>query len=268
MNETAQMPTDFRSLIRRLGIVGRLAALLALLAAIVFVLSLRGLGRALFVPSAREAKRMADDQMTKLVADYSASMDGHVKQFDGRSVFFVPSPPVPPPPAAPPKTEEDNKPPPPPTKPASYGGPKLIGMVNGVAWFDDGKRLSAGSEAKDDLKVKEIQAPWGAVVEWKGVEFKISLLEHDSVIWSKAKDAPKDAAAKDIKELAKETSASDVKPNDKPGAPPETKPEPSPETKPNEPKPVPPPSTEPKPDQPKPEEPKPGEPKPAEPKQE
>src|ERR1043165_1118131 len=188
-------PVTPRALLARLGMVGRVAAVLLLLGAIVFVLSLRGLGRAVLVPSAKEAEKINKENRDKLVADYASSMDGHLKQFNGRSVFFVPS--------APPKKEEPKpepiedkpKPDPTPPKPATYGGPKLIAMINGVAWFDDGKKLTVADDAKDELKVKEVIAPWSAVVDWKGVEFKVSLFDRDNVVYPvKKPEVPKDAA--------------------------------------------------------------------------
>lgn len=247
----SEAPPSLRALNSRLGIVGRLAAILILLAAIVLVLSMRGLGRAMFVPSAKEAKTIQKEQIAKLVADYTTSTDGHVKQFNGRSVFFVPSAPVPPPPPPPEHKDEDVKPPPPPPPPPSYAGPKLIAMINGVAWFDDGKKLAPGAEVKDKLRVKELLSPWGAKLEWDGVEFTVSLFDRDKVIYKQPESA-KDPSH----EPAKETPPTDVKAGDKPDVkPPDA-------GKPDQPKPDAPKPAGPKPDEPKPETPKPETPKP------
>lgn len=245
MSESA----GFRSLNARLGPAARVAAVLAALGVIVFLFSLRSLGKAFMTPSAKQAKQEVNEQIKKIAADYALGLDGQVKQFNGRSVFFIPSPPIPPPPPAPTTVDEGSKPPPPPPPPpATYGGPKLIAMINGVAWFDDGKKMGVGDAVKDKLKVKEVLAPWGALVDWDGVEFKVSLFDQDAVVYPKKKEEIKVSAteaAKDlpVKDGAKETPPPDVKAGDKPESPMPEVPKPD-APKPDQPE-------EPKPEQPK-----------------
>lgn len=230
------MSDGLRALGARTGPVARLAVVLAALGVVVLLFSVRGLGKAVLTPSAQKAKKEASDQIKKVAGEYAVALEGHAKQFNGRSVFFIPSAPVPPPPPAPPDDHKEPPPPPPPPPPSKYEGPKLIAMINGVAWFEDGQKLGAG-DAKDKLKVKEVNAPWYTLVEWDHVEFKVKLFETDTVIYPPPKtEEPKDPV--------KETKATDVKAGEKPETP-------KPET--------------PKPDAPKPEEPKPADPKPENP---
>lgn len=134
-------------------------------------------------------------------------------------------------------------------------------MVNGVAWFEDGKKLTAGDEMKDKLRVKEIIAPWGALVDWDGVEFKISLFDKDLIVYPPLKKVEPKPAANDetkdtaSKEPAKETTPPVIKAGDKSPEAEATKPEPpKPEpSNPDSPKPEAP--EVPKPDQPKTEKP-------------
>lgn len=65
--------------------------------------------------------------------------------------------------------------------PARYGGPALIAMVNGAAWFQDGKRLRPGDAEVDGLQVIEVNAPWSARVKWRGGEFTVTLFDRDPV---------------------------------------------------------------------------------------
>lgn len=244
------MSQDLRALNARMGTVARIAAVLALIGAVVFLFSLRGLGKALTTPSAEKSKKIADEQNKKVAADYALAVEGQVKQFNGRSVFFIPSAPVPPPKPEPVVVHKDPEPTPPPPKPSVYGGPKIIAMVNGAAWFDDGKKMAEGDPIKDRLQIKKLKAPWGATVEWDGVEFEVPLFASDSVVYPPPKkEEPKAAAAeaaKDpLKEPAKETPVTDIKAGDKPDSPkPEAEPKP----------------TDPKPDAPKPDNTKPDQP--------
>jgi len=196
---------DIRSLNKRLGAPGRLSIILAVVAVIAVLVSFRGLGRALFTPSAKEVKNLMDERVKQLAADYTKSLDMQVAQFNGRSVFFTPSAPLPKPVDPPPVTVVETPKVVEPTKPTSYGGPKLIGMVNGAVWFDDGQKLESGASGKDGLKVKSVRAPWDAMVEWKETEFKVSLFDRDKVI-NPPPPPPKEEAKEPLKTAAKEPS--------------------------------------------------------------
>jgi hypothetical protein len=126
-------------------------------------------------------------------------------------------------------------------------------MVNGTAWFGDGKRLGPG-EGDSELKIVELRPPWGAVVKWKNVEFTIGLFERDGVVYP----APKPAGSTTSSSAAPSPGATEAMMG--PEAPPDAfepeKPEPKvsdpkpprdangPATPPPAPPPLPPPSTE------------------------
>jgi hypothetical protein len=167
--------------LRRIGWMGWLAVSAAALALVLCGRGLVRVGSALFAPSAGRSAAVQDERLNRAAEEYSRLLAEAVAQVDGRSIFFVPSPPLPPPPPPPPVVEAP--PPPPPPPPATYGGPAIIAMVNGAVWFSDGTRLAVGEEsASSELKVVRIEVPWHAVVEWKGIEFKVSLFDRDSTV--------------------------------------------------------------------------------------
>lgn len=65
--------------------------------------------------------------------------------------------------------------------PLRYGGPSLIAMINGAAWFNDGTKLKPGDAAVNDLEVLELRPPWTAKVRWQGGEFTVTLFEREPV---------------------------------------------------------------------------------------
>lgn len=106
------------------------------------------------------------------------------KQLDGRSPFFVPGAPPPPPPPPPPPAPPAPPPPPPapPPAPSSYGGPKVVAVVNGRVLFADKTSLEIGEGDGDDLRVLEAAAPWSIRVLWKGIEFDVPLMGRDRLV--------------------------------------------------------------------------------------
>jgi hypothetical protein len=254
--------SNIRALNQRLGAPGRLAAILLIVAIVVLLVSVRSLGRAVLAPSAKEVKNSQDEKIKQLAGEYSASLAQQSAQFTGRSVFFIPSPPVPKPPPPEPVVAKDPEPPAPPPKPAAYGGPKLIAMVNDEVWFDDGQKLIAGADGKDGLKIKELKPPWDVAVVWKDVDFNVSLFDRDKVVFPAPKPpgAPSSADAPAAAEPKETTNPSDApKPSESPK--PEGSPDPDPGPgEPVAPKPAEP--TDPKSGDPKPIEPKPADPKP------
>lgn len=171
--------------LKRVGWIGWIAVAVALLAVTVLVRGLVAIGGALLAPSAGRSAAKQDERLTQAADEYSKSVDQSLAQIDGRSIFFVPSPPIPPPPPPPPIVETE---PPPPPKPSTYGGPAIIAMVNDAVWLSDGTKLIPGQPADSaDVRVVRIEMPWHAVLEWKGVEFQVSLFDRDSTV---IKDAP------------------------------------------------------------------------------
>jgi hypothetical protein len=116
--------------------------------------------------------------------DQSSRYASYLSQFDGRSLFFIPSPPPPPHVDVPRETGPTETP-----KPTRYGGPSLIALINDTAWFSDGRRLAAGADKDGSLRVIRVEAPWNAVVEWQEVEFTVSLFDRDQVVWKEGRPA-------------------------------------------------------------------------------
>lgn len=179
-----------QSLARRLGPPGLAAAAVALAALVVLLFSARGIASALTTPSAQLVEK-AENEKKANAEKFKASFTGYLAQLDGRSLFFIPGPPAPPPPPPVVADKEEPKAPPP---PATYGGPALTAMVNNTAWFADGKKLAEG-QGDSELKLVEARPPWGALVEWKGVQFTINLFERDSVVFPAPKPVPAPAPA-------------------------------------------------------------------------
>lgn len=166
----------FQAVSARLGGPGLAAAALIVVAALATASMLPGLIAAVFVPTpvpVAPPDAAAQDQAAKL--------DNFRKQVDGRTMFFVPAKPPPPKPAVEARNEETGPPPAPPA-PTTYGGPAPIAMVFDTVWFADGQKLKAGDESKDDLQVVRLEAPWAAILKWKGVEFTVKFFERDSVV--------------------------------------------------------------------------------------
>lgn len=182
----APLQIQLKAAWNRLTLAGRVAAGLGVLAGAVVLFSGWGLVRALLVPSAGAQVAAKEDkaQAEKL----KGSFDAWTAQTEGRSLFLVPGPKVAvveKPPEVPTATAE--------TKPASYGGPGIIAMINDRVWFDDGKIIAAGGEKDGDVRVVSLDAPWSAKIEWKGVEFSVPFFAHDTVVFPPA-EAPKPPA--------------------------------------------------------------------------
>lgn len=94
---------------------------------------------------------------------FDATVKQYAAQIDGRSPFFIPD-----------RPSRDNGPH---DAPREYGGPALIAMINGVAWFADGDRVSQSRPDGKTVKLVQLRAPWGARVEWEGGEFDVDLFK-------------------------------------------------------------------------------------------
>lgn len=142
------------------------------------VLGLGGIARSatLSLPSV-ESEVASPTELGDVTARYRA-------QLDGRSPFFVPgAPPPPPPPPPPPAPPPPPTPPPaPPPVPSSYGGPKIVAVVNGRVLFDNKTSLAVGEGSDDELRVLESAAPWSIRVMWQGIEFDVPLMGRDRVV--------------------------------------------------------------------------------------
>jgi hypothetical protein len=194
-----------RALWAQLGPPGRIALGAAVLGAITLGLSSRELVGAVLTPAASTAGSGANDEKQR-EDQFKKSFDNHLAQINGRSMFFIPS--------APRKAEGPRPVDPTPSAPTSYGGPALVGFANGAAYFADGRRLLPGDPAERSLRVKALSPPWSAVLEWEGVEFTVSLFDHDRVVFAEKKSGP----------AAAESAAPAAEP--KPGLTPDLKPGP------------------------------------------
>lgn len=176
------MRASARSLWARLGVAGKVAVAAVGLGLLVLLASAPGLLSALLTPQPDPPR--AIDRAGRAQA---GRFETHVAQINGRSLFFIPAPP--PPPSEGPAIVRDDGPREP-LRPARYGGPGLIALVNDQAWFADGLVLAVGGEAADGLRVISADPPWSATVLWSGVEFKVPLLERDSVVMKPESQAP------------------------------------------------------------------------------
>ncbi|MCA9278940.1 MAG: hypothetical protein H6815_13260 [Phycisphaeraceae bacterium] len=122
--------------------------------------------------------------------DASVDLTPLVAQIDGRTAFFVPdAPPPPPAPDPAPVVKRDDGPPPP---PSHYGGPKIVAMIDGKVWLDNGDHLKVGEEG-GGVAIKRINAPWSATVEWKDVEFDVPLFDRDKIVIPKTNESSQGA---------------------------------------------------------------------------
>jgi hypothetical protein len=183
-----------------MGVAGRIAFIAGAAGVVIVGVSLFNFGRSVIGPGVSAAASVKDQK--DVTAARKAEFERYVAQWDGRSLIIRPGAPKPP---EAPKVEADSGPPPPPPPPSSYGGPAIIAMVLDTVWFDDGKRMSVGDEAKDELEVVQVLAPWDAVVKWKGVEFTVPLFARDKLV-----QKPEEKPAEPLK---------DTKPTEQAGPP-------------------------------------------------
>lgn len=176
MNEPTPTPPP------RLGWTGLLALLGVVLVGVVLVYQAIGVVRAARVPSAQQQRSANKDQ--ELDQAYRESFSAYLPQIKGRSLFYVPAPPT----VAEASEPEDEGPAPEPPKPSSYGGPKIIAMINDEVWLEDKKRLTIGGSEGGDVRLVALSAPWSARLEWRGVEFDVPFLKRDSVVMPASKE--------------------------------------------------------------------------------
>lgn len=153
---------------------GRVAAVLAIVAAVVLVLSLWTTITAILGPSPRPPVVPAAQQHAE---QQKKAFDGYLAQFGGRSLFVLPVPPRVPDPE-PVVSNSPDRPSPP---PSSYGGPSIVAMLSDLVWFSGGRRLKVG-EKSDDIEVIALHPPWEAKLKWKDVEFTVGLFERNKLV--------------------------------------------------------------------------------------
>lgn len=161
-----------RASLTRLGRVGAIALVLIMAAILVAGRAAWRVGEAFVIATPSELSRPSEGDRPDI--------EGMLAQIDGRSMWFVPAPPDPP---APPPVERATVAASPPPPPSRYGGPAIIGLVNGQVWFSDGKRLAVGDDAQGGVRVVSIDgAPYAIRIEWQNVEFDVPLFERNTLI--------------------------------------------------------------------------------------
>lgn len=115
----------------------------------------------------------------KAVRSFTDATSRHVAQIDGRSLFYLPTPP---------ELAEDSGP-----KPTVYGGPTLYAYVNSTAYFTDGQKLSPSEPEDRTLKLVKANPPWSVRVLWEGGEFDVELFKRTDL--SALHDAAKSSTA-------------------------------------------------------------------------
>lgn len=109
--------------------------------------------------------------------------DASTRRFNGRSAFFMPSPPVrkPPKPTKPPEPPPPPPPPPPPAAPREYAGPKPVGAIGNLIFFADQSQIRVGEE-RGGVKVLASSAPWSVKLAHGGGEYDVEL-------WTRGKES-------------------------------------------------------------------------------
>ncbi len=123
---------------------------------------------AMFRPSA-DPKDV--DTITPLLPLNEQAHTTYRKRFEGRSLFFAPSDwkrKVPPPPPPPPPSPA----PPPPPAPVEYTGPKPVGMLGSIVYFEGGRTIELGKEG-DGVTVVEIVTPWQLKLKHKDRVYEV-----------------------------------------------------------------------------------------------
>jgi hypothetical protein len=125
------------------------------------------------VGAAETLEGVSDAQRLQRTTRFESGMRAARDRVIGRSPFYP----------IPPKVEDV-------PVPVRYNGPGLIAMINGEAWFADGRRLRAGAPADEGLAVVELHEPWYAKLRWQGAEFSVGLFERTPVSLTDAELEP------------------------------------------------------------------------------
>jgi hypothetical protein len=115
-------------------------------------------------------------------------------------------------------------------------------MIMDTVWFSDGMKLSVGDEAREDVEVVEVLAPWNAVLKWKGKEFTVPLFARDNLVVKPDEKKPAELSPGDAKPEEQTTASTSDHPKPDaakvdPGSLVVVKPAPKPSEKPNDSKP-------------------------------
>ncbi len=155
--------------------LSRAALVLAIAAIAVVLWTAPSLFSAMFAGSLAADPLAPRDSDPDILA-YRSAVEGNREFVSQRSPFFQPAAPARAVVAAPPSGD---RPPPPP--PATYGGPKLVGLVGQRAVFaspvyNSEPFISVGERGAVELLA--IELPWKARVRWNGAELTLNLFDH------------------------------------------------------------------------------------------
>lgn len=168
----ARTPGDvWRNAARQMSHLGWVGVVAVVAALLVIGFGAWSFIQAAFVKPPDLSSVIADQK--ERVAKFQDSFARHMKQIEGRQMFFPPPPPPEPEEGAEEEPTVADGPPPPPSR---YGGPNIIAMIGKSVWFDDGRMLEVGDE-DGGLEVIELRGPWSAILKWRGVEFDVPLFE-------------------------------------------------------------------------------------------
>lgn len=192
-----------------LGVPGRVAAGLCVGSVVLLAPGVVGVARSALEPAPTAIVDAADLKQRR--EKYEATLAGWTKQIDGRTLFFRPA--KPPPPPEPPAPEPEKKDPPPPPPPATYGGPAVVGIVNGEVWFNDASKRKVGAPEEGGLEVLGVsEVPWSVKVKWNGVEFDVPVFSRDTTVIPPPETKKEEGAAGDKAEEKKaEAGVGEVK---------------------------------------------------------
>jgi hypothetical protein len=178
-----------------LGVAGRVAVVAGTLGAAILGVSLFTFGRSVVGPGITTTAGPGDAK--DLAQLHDAAFANYMAQWDGRSVMIIPG--APPAPIKEPDPIAQDTGPKTPVVPSSYDGPAIIAMVMDTVWFSDGLKLSVGDEAKEDVEVVEVLAPWEAILKWKGKEFTVPLFARDKLVVKPEEKKPAELSPGDAK---------------------------------------------------------------------
>lgn len=135
-----------------------------------------GLLASLLAPSADPADARTFDAS---LARHDAALQLATDRFAGRSLFTMPPAPFRPPPPPPPSVPAEPPPPPKPEVPVAppeYSGPKPMGMIGSVVYFEGVSAVAVGEE-RDGLKVIGVEPPGKVRVEHRGGTYSVPVWE-------------------------------------------------------------------------------------------
>lgn len=143
------------------------------------------------------------------LARHEAAIELASARFTGRSLFVMPSPPYRPPPPQPTLPPEPPPPPKPvtPQAPAEYSGPKPLGMIGGVVYFDSIDALSVGDE-RDGLKVLGVEPPSHVRVAHRGGTYLVPVWDRSDLASLSKRESGASSPIKSVRPVTDGANAS------------------------------------------------------------